>query len=361
MIVLGILSLILSGVTYLVRSTHWRAIPLALRLIVVLIAGYPLGDSYAVETLLLISLAGECFFYFRDTVAVVLSLAAITGVAAMQVEGRVWELTSHRLGPEGLVVLVLMPLAFVAISCCAKRFLQRYQTAGAAATRLNEAVLDFVETNTTLQAELVEAKKTISEAERHRIAEELHDQLGYSFVNIRMLAEAALRTTAIEDREARELIADIRTQADESLRAIRAQLRAVRAKVEPAITLSEALTRLRRAFRHTHVKVDVSFGDAPLSVSPRFDGTIYRLVQEGIANAIRHGRADHIEVRLQRVADAMAVVIQDNGSGTTGTTPGIGSESIRRRIAELGGSVESGNTTAGYVLEARVPLRKENG
>ena len=361
MVILGVLSLALSATAFVIRRSPWKIIPLAARLVVVLIAGFPLGESYTIELLLLISLTNECFAYYRAAVATPFSLAAIVIVAALQTRGRVWELVSPQMAADGLVVLVFAPLACVVASYYARRFLREFRSARTTATQLNEAVIEFVETNTTLQAELIEAERTVSESERHRIADELHDQLGYSVVNIRVLAEAALRTAEIEDPGARELITDIRSQAEESIKVIRGQLRVVRTRKDPEVKLGDALTRLRKAFRHTHVQVDVSFGDSPPSVSPQIDGAIYRLVQEGIANAIRHGGADHVEIRLQRVDNAIAVVVQDNGTGAINSTPGIGSKSMRRRISELGGTLVTRNTAHGFVLEARLPIRRDNG
>ena len=69
--------------------------------------------------------------------------------------------------------------------------------------------------------------------------------------------------------------------------------------------------------------------------------TVYRLIQESLTNAYRHGRADYVDVAMSWETDDELVLLRvsDNGRGALSLSPGNGLTGMRERVAELGGSV----------------------
>ena len=102
----------------------------------------------------------------------------------------------------------------------------------------------------------------------------------------------------------------------------------------------------------------VHFSNVPWHFGGEIDTVIYRIVQEGITNAIRHGNATEIAVHLSLDAGQIAVTINDNGSGAKEMIEGIGLTGIKERLRYVDGEVSVGNIRGGFRLCARIPLRE---
>jgi signal transduction histidine kinase len=101
-----------------------------------------------------------------------------------------------------------------------------------------------------------------------------------------------------------------------------------------------------------HVKGDVF----PL---PRaIDLSVYRIVQEGLTNTLKHARASHADVTLRYHTDELEVEVADDGAGAaTSNGLGHGLVGIRERVKIFSGEMSAGNApTGGFVLSARLPL-----
>ena len=88
----------------------------------------------------------------------------------------------------------------------------------------------------------------------------------------------------------------------------------------------------------------------------RIDLLLYRLVQEGLTNAFRHGRASEVSVNLWITTDELTVAIKDNGRGAAVIEEGVGLSGIRQRVGGLGGSLSYKAGTDGFSLSVRVPV-----
>lgn len=93
--------------------------------------------------------------------------------------------------------------------------------------------------------------------------------------------------------------------------------------------------------------------------------TLYRICQEGVTNAYRHGAATRIEVNVQQVKQQVHLTIRDNGKGVNLElfTPGYGLRGMQERVSALGGSfkLEGNNGTCLSVILPTVPsLTKQN-
>jgi len=67
------------------------------------------------------------------------------------------------------------------------------------------------------------------------------------------------------------------------------------------------------------------------------------VVQEGMTNAVRHGKADRIEIRIARAGNQVFVRIRDNGAGCAELEEGFGLRHMRERLEMLGGTLDYGN------------------
>jgi len=187
------------------------------------------------------------------------------------------------------------------------------------------------------------------EAERRRIARELHDQAGQVLTAVKI-----------------ELDLDGRTRAGEMVGRALAQVRDLSNLLRPTVLddlgLLPALRGLVEDFtRSTRVDARLRTADTLPAFPPEVQVVLYRVVQEGLTNVARHAAASHVEVTLEADAHAVRLVIQDDGRGVKGQpTARLGLDGIRERITELGGMLSlAGAPGLGFRLEAQIPKETE--
>ncbi len=215
---------------------------------------------------------------------------------------------------------------------------------------------DITETR-RLQKEIME----ISELERKRIGQDLHDGLGQKLTGIGFLAEALKRSMREKNYPELADVEEISANIAES--------------IDDARKISRGLwtTRLeshdvRRALRELAEDTEDLFGitctlDSGIS-GPVTNGAVvtnlYFIARESINNAIKHGKADRIEIRLTDDTDHLYLEVHDNGSGAADTfdeSKGIGLRIMRYRAGIIGGSCSF--HTGGRGFTVRVMIRKE--
>lgn len=214
------------------------------------------------------------------------------------------------------------------------------------------------------RAELMQRLVTVQEEERQALARDLHDAFG------QCLAAAGARAAAIElaapdDRE--DLRADARG-IETVLATMRESLRGALARLElPDLAetgLEDALRGLVADWRAQlrsgpalHLDVAGDLADMPVTVS----ASLYRIAQELLTNALRHGRPSRIFLRVVRTETGTRTVtltLDDDGKGDVSRTAsgtGRGLVGIRARLAALGGSFTLTGTGSGIRACATVP------
>jgi signal transduction histidine kinase len=121
-----------------------------------------------------------------------------------------------------------------------------------------------------------------------------------------------------------------------------------------------ALGRLVSSFsRATGISAEFHHGNVPWTFGERVDAVIYRLVQEGLTNAFRHGKADRIRVMLWLAGGELRLSVWDNGRGAQTIDQGIGLSGMRERLESLGGRLNPHNTVDGFELSVVIPLPRE--
>jgi signal transduction histidine kinase len=202
----------------------------------------------------------------------------------------------------------------------------------------------------------IKAEENSMIQERKRISREIHDTVGYTLTNIIMMMQAAMDIDIEDYERVRGILLQTRTQAQAGLKETRRALRELRSMDEQTRIGLKALYYLTSTFqRATGVEVLLESGNTPWSLGDEIDQVIYRLVQEGMTNSFRHGRASKIAVNLWQDKEGVLLSIQDNGKGCGSITEGIGISGMKERISALGGRMDIGNTAQGFKVSAFIP------
>ena len=328
-----------------------------LRVVAVTVAAYSLRDAPFARTALLTSLVFEIMIYLElpqavGASALAISLALFAAGRAQGTEG------FSPMAPEGLLPMLFYPLLIIALGAILKRFQRLASERERLVDLLSRAGAQLVEANISLQDHILRGEEQARSLERERISRELHDTVGYTLMNIIALLKASVELASKDLDKMIEFLQQGIVQAQSGLSETRTALRALRTTEQERPSIVRALSRLAAAFKDTHIKVTVHFSNVPWHFGGEIDPVIYRIVQEGITNAIRHGNATEIAVHLSLDAGQIAVTINDNGSGAKEMIEGIGLTGIKERLRYVDGEVSVGNIRGGFRLCARIPLRE---
>jgi len=197
------------------------------------------------------------------------------------------------------------------------------------------------------------------EAERRRLARELHDETGQALTSI------LLGLRAVEEAEGEpqlgEAIKEVRDLVRSTLRDVRRLAVELRPTALDDFGLVPALERLTDSFaEQTGISVDFQASLTAGRLPTEIETALYRIVQESLTNIVKHARAGSVSVVLTRKEDAVSVVVEDDGIGFEPGRPrdgGLGLLGMQERVALLGGrlAIES-RPGAGTTFVAEVPL-----
>jgi len=233
----------------------------------------------------------------------------------------------------------------------------RIRNAERVAEHLSDTVVRLTRLNVGFQDHAAEAASVSAERERQRIAREVHDAVGYSFSTSFMMIEAA---AALAARDAQRTVLTLRkaqAHMNESLNDIRMTLRELHDRKANCSRGLRALHELTNTFESvTRVKVRLQYGNLPWELPDKIDLLLYRLVQEALTNAFRHGQATEVSVVLWIDTRELSVTIEDNGRGAAVLKEGMGLSGIRERVSGLGGTLSYKARPDGFALSVRVPF-----
>jgi two-component system sensor histidine kinase UhpB len=211
----------------------------------------------------------------------------------------------------------------------------------------------------------------VQEAERRRIANELHDEAGPCLFGITANAGSIGRlATQMPDAEAGAIqarVAEIHSITERLKSINRDLLRNLRPVELGRIPFEELIGSLVAGFerRHPECAFSLTFGDVARGYGEDVELTLFRCVQEALTNAMKHGSASRVEITIGeddagdgRQERALSVSIRDNGTGiVAGATLGIGITAMRERIRSIGGTSSIDSSPAGTAISIVVPLR----
>ena len=228
------------------------------------------------------------------------------------------------------------------------------------AGRLAEADAD----NRRLNEQLL----TVQEQERDDIARDLHDEVGPYLFAINIDTAAASRL--IEGRRAKRAAEHLRLIA-EAVGHMQHEIRAIVRRLHPVglaeFGLQEAVGDLIRFWGRRHTGITFRFTIAPecIGLGEAAETTLYRIVQECLSNAVRHGPPAQIDIHICRTSTdggvrIMAEITDDGPGMPDELAPGFGLRGMAERVRALGGELRLRNRPlGGLTVTATLPLRPE--
>jgi two-component system sensor histidine kinase UhpB len=196
----------------------------------------------------------------------------------------------------------------------------------------------------------------VQEAERARIARELHDEVGQTLTGVMLQVEGL---AAVIPDELREQLDELRETARVGTEEVRRIARRLRPEALEDLGLQSALSALAtRVADQAHIDVARHL-DARLELSQQQELVVYRVAQEALTNVVRHADAEHVELRLDR-DDANAILrVRDDGRGVSGAdlASSSGIRGMRERAMLIGAQLAiAPRSGRGTEVQLTIPL-----
>jgi signal transduction histidine kinase len=298
-----------------------------------------------VDSLGVVGLAAALLLgYVRDRRKAVIGLGIVVGAMLILV----WNIP----GPQPTNSFIFITLRFVAAWIAGFALRAREDQVTAAEVRAVRA-----------EDERESAARVAVAEERARIARELHDVVAHA-VSVMVLQVGAVRHKLPDslDREALRSVERAGRTALAEMRRLLAAMRREGDEVEfvpqPGLDgLNALLDEVGRAGLPARLHVD----GEPFPLPRGVDLSAYRIVQEGLTNALKHADASDADVTVRYRQDEVEIEVRDNGAGVAKTDGlGHGLVGVRERVKIYGGEMSAGTAPeGGFVLSTRLPVAEE--
>ena len=312
--------LLAAGISFV----DWRLIPFAISIFVVgLVAAFLLGN-------------------LRDPLQAGIGLALVIGGPATVV---------YKIPGHTTAMLIFIPLEFTIAWVGGFALRERVEQAEAAEVRASLA-----------ERERDAAARIAVAEERVRIARELHDIVAHA-VSVMVLQVGAVRhklpDALAEDSDALRGVEQAGRTALAEMRGLLAAMRrdGEEAELTPQPGL-DGLDALLEEIGRAGLPVQLHVDGEPVALPRGIDLSAYRIVQEGLTNALKHARASNAEVTVRYRPDELHIEVRDNGEGSPASNGiGHGLVGVRERVKIYGGEMSAGTANGrGFILSTRLPL-----
>jgi two-component system, NarL family, sensor kinase len=197
------------------------------------------------------------------------------------------------------------------------------------------------------QRKLLEVSMASTEAERRRIAQDLHDDIG-ALLSVTKLTFNALYGQLGSKEQAERLAKQVREALDETISHVRRISRELVPTTLERFGLPAALQEFAAKSNSSNA-VRITFGysgDENIRLEPKVELMLYRVAQELINNALKHSEGTNVHVQLSLPPQTFGMVVEDNGLGfrleevQSRPSPGLGLDSIEGRLRIISGKIQ---------------------
>jgi signal transduction histidine kinase len=206
---------------------------------------------------------------------------------------------------------------------------------------------------------------SVQDAERRRIARELHDGVGQYLAAIKMSNEIALQEARQSDAAALGALQDSLNLLDHCTAEVRTMSHLLHPPLLEEMGLATAVPWYVKGFtERSGIVVDLDGPAKPDRLPQAIELVLFRVLQECLTNIHRHADAKLAKIRFRVEDNGVRLTVEDSGKGIAfvdgrPVNPGVGIASMRERVRELRGELRVSSGSTGTVVEVMVPLDKE--
>lgn len=218
-------------------------------------------------------------------------------------------------------------------------------------------------TSKELLGKLNQHLEEVRENERSQIALNLHDDLGQRLTAIGLDIAWLNARIGVQSQPVRKKITEIRAMINETIDSIKEISFSLRPGILYDLGLVPAFEwQLQKIENQTGIKCQLLSSEKEFNVDPRISLILFRILQESLTNIVRHSKATHVQVYLQKYKNKIEMTVKDNGIGIDeekiNSIRSMGISGIRERVASVLGEVTI-NGINGTSITVSIPLKRK--
>lgn len=215
------------------------------------------------------------------------------------------------------------------------------------------------------QNQLIEAAVRSEETERHRISEELHDEVG-ALLSATKLYLNSVPTTQLGETE-KNLLSKTSELLNDSIAKVRAISHNLHSGILKELGLNEAIRSfLQKIGKGDSLQTSADLDDTYTAGAPENDISIYRIIQELCSNIMKHGKASRLSIQSIAKNNQLEITLYHDGTGLSQEeferlryqVNGLGLKNIQNRIILLKGSIRFSSAPGDNRIVLQLPLMK---
>jgi signal transduction histidine kinase len=212
--------------------------------------------------------------------------------------------------------------------------------------------------NVRLEEYARRSEETAKIKERNRLAREIHDIVGHSLMGIDIGLKACLEIFTRDPGRVRSQLEKISTLVRSGVEDMRRSVHQLKVDQDEGKNFIGSLDALVIGIREcTGSEITLVVEGTPYPLAPLAEEALYRAAQEGLTNAIRHGEASRIELKIRFHEDAVELTVRDDGKGCPEISEGFGLQHMRERSEALGGDALFANLPKGFLVTISIPAK----
>jgi signal transduction histidine kinase len=221
-------------------------------------------------------------------------------------------------------------------------FLENEQLTGTA-HQAKVAAAEFANANVKLQNSVFFAEESIRTRERKAIAHEIHDVVGHSLMAVLVQLRNVHKMARAKPEELDESLKELIQIVDNTLQEVRRKVYVLEATDELSLSWPIKWRKMCLIFSEcTGLRIQLRIPEVLVSIDNTLGAGIFRILQESLTNAIKHGNATYVDITFLKddSSDSLMLRISDNGKGTNvDIVKGVGLKGMSQRVAELQGVI----------------------
>ncbi|CAH1202730.1 Sensor histidine kinase LnrJ [Paenibacillus plantiphilus] len=246
------------------------------------------------------------------------------------------------------IVSIIVNTAFVVFLTFIGSLIRYYQQARQESAELYDQLRQYAK-----QVEGLAAAK-----ERSRIAREIHDSIGHMLTSLLVQLQVTRKLHPIDQNKSYDSLLKCEDLARGALQEVRMSVRAMRDDDWKAAFLESIRTLINDFSAITGMNITFHSSGDMTAVSQQVQLSIYRIVQEFLTNAHKHGKASLTAIQLNCNSSEIELNMLDNGEGTALVKEGYGLRSMSDRVEEHGGTFQiSSDVGRGFEVSITVPAQ----
>ena len=288
-----------------------------------------------------------------------LIFAFFAGISILGFQQSVWidNVQAPTVNVQGLLMLGFLFILIIVLDFILSSIIESQENLHDLIRNQQNTIVNLVETNVGIQKYALTKKEEFENEERLRITRDIHDTVGYVLTNNITLLRACTYYVPKRMKKAHTFLEDALKNAHTGLNETRGILKKLHT-MDKTNGAAEIVKIVRLFKESTGIDVKYNLGNTQGTWKRELDLVFYRIIQEGLVNSLKHGKATRISISFWQTDADIVLNVSDNGKGIQngGMKEGIGLRGMQERLSRFNGTLDAQSYPHGFHLTARVPL-----